>query len=111
LPVSWYTEIGNSVDAVDQHGGHDNLTVNGKDHIAHGSSDDTEYKLETLDLLEEEHVEWHGLTSFVQALWSLQMLELFVDLNLDEVWWKKFDQFSLKLVLDLIFEGFTRSTG
>ena len=61
------------------------------------------HKLETLDLLEEEHVEWHGLTSVIQALWSLEVLELIVDFDLDEVWWKKFDQFLLKLVLDLLF--------
>jgi len=86
------------------------LTIDGEDHIGHGRSDDAEHKLETLNLLEEEHVEWHGLTSVIQALWSLEVLELIVDFNLDEVWWKKFDQFLLKLVLDLLFAGLTRAT-
>lgn len=110
MPISWDTEIRDGADAIHQHWGHDDLTIDSEDHISHGGSHDSKNELETLNLLEQEHVEGHCLTSVTQALWSLEVLEFLVNLDFDEVCWKKFDQLGLEFLLDFFFTGLSRAT-
>jgi len=105
LEVSWHSEVSNSSDAVYQEWGHDNLTINGENHISHCASDDIKDTLKTLNLLEEEYIEWNSFSSVTERFRSAKSLEFFIDFNLNKVCWELLNQFLVELVLDLIFTG------
>lgn len=106
----WHTEITNWSDTVDQNWGHNDLTVNGKNHICHSRPDNIKNILETLNLLEEEDIKWNTFTSLIEWLWSLQWFKFVFNFNRYEIWWKELNQLGLEFVLNLIFTGATRAT-
>jgi len=105
LPLARHTEIADGVDGVNDLGCHDNLTVNGLDHIGHSAADNTENQLEALELLEQEGIERHSATSVTETLGATESLDAFVNLDLVEIGRQQFDQFVLELLLHFFLAG------
>jgi len=108
LPLSWYTEVADSVNAVNKFGGHDDLTIDSENHIKHSCTHDIENHLETLKFLEEEHVKRNVLAGIGKTSGSLESSELLFYFNFNEIWWQELDKFLLELILYLVFEGAAR---
>ena len=78
LPLSWHSEIEDSVNGVHDIRGHDDRSVNGVNHVDHCSSDDGQNGLESLDFLEQENVQRNEmvLPRLSKALGPLRFLSL-----------------------------------
>lgn len=90
LPLVWHSEIVDSVDTIDNFGGHDDGSFDGINHVDHGVSHNRQDLLESLELLGQENVKWNGihLSWLSKSSWSLQDLESLHDLNWHEVIWE-----------------------
>ena len=57
LPFSWDSEIEDSVNGINDIWSHDDTSINSVNHVSHGSSDNGQNVLESLDFLRQENVE------------------------------------------------------
>ena len=86
MPLSWYSEIEDHVNGVNDLWGHDNGSINGINHVNHSSSDDGQDALESLNFLEQENVKRNKikLSGLSKTLWSSQVLESLLNIDPDE---------------------------